>query len=137
MKWLTLLQQLIRFPWRYLVMGFSDRHSYLSLPWLLSEPEKILQKRWTNFACQCIQAYCYFSTQLHSNHEIHFLSSQKICNINRYIDTCSKYELYGHVIMSFHYFLPGSVWENDPIPKSTAPASKTTRSANCRRTTHY
>ena len=47
------------------------------------------------------------------------------------------YDWYGYVMTLFHYFLPASVWENDPMPKSTAPASKTTRSANCRRTTHY
>ena len=53
------------------------------------------------------------------------------------ISTSIQYYWYGYVMISFHYVLPASVWENDPIPKSTAPASKTTRSANCRRTTHY
>ena len=52
------------------------------------------------------------------------------------IDTSIQALIWLIWMISFHYFLPGSVWENDPMPKSTAPASKTTRSANCRRTTH-
>lgn len=45
--------------------------------------------------------------------------------------------LFSNTVLHKMLKIPGSVWENDPIPKSAAPRSRTTKSANWSLTTHW